>query len=298
VTIERLPSDYGLNARSRLVYVVLMHKNPAQVGRLLRRLATEWTTFLVHVDRRAGTRVFSEMQRYAVDIPRVRFMPRRRCFWAGFGMVSATLDAFDHVVQDSARFDHVVLVSGQDYPLRPADQIERFFGQHIGSSFMSARPMRDVWSDAGMWRINMWHLVSYKRVHLRVPWQRRIPGGLAPHGGGAWMSLSAPAARYVVDFVRANPGFVRFFRSVLHPDEIFFQTILMNSPLRETIVNDHLRYIDWSSDPGPATLGVSDFGSLVESPKLFARKFDVTVDAAIFDLLDEHLKRAAPASAG
>jgi hypothetical protein len=102
----------------------------------------------------------------------------------------------------------------------------------------------------------------------------------------------------VVDFARANPRFVRFFEHVLHPDEIFFHTILMNSPLRETIVDDHLRYIDWSRDPGPATLGVSDLDELVRSSRLFARKFDVTVDETILDLLDEHFGRSTLAPAG
>lgn len=288
-----------LNARSRLAYVVLMHKNPSQVGRLLRQLTTERTTFLVHVDRRAGARVYSEMKRYAADIPRVHFLRRRRCFWAGFGMVRATLDALAYVVRSDTPADHVVLISGQDYPLRYGDEIESFFGEHPGRSFISGRPMCEAWKGKGLWRIDMWHRVSYNKLHLRVPWQRRIPGCVTPYGGEAWVSLSAAAARYVVDFVRTNPRFVRFFKHVLHPDEIFFHTILMNSPLRESVVNDHLRYIDWNA-PGavdhPATLRSPDFETLIQSHSLFARKFDVTVDETILDLLDEHLKkRAAPA---
>jgi hypothetical protein len=284
--------------RSRVAYVVLTHKNPSQVGRLLRRLTTDRSTFLIHVDRRAGRAVDADMRRHAEGVLDVHFLRRRRCFWAGFGMVRATLGALDHVVRSGTRFDHVVLVSGQDYPLRPAREIEGFFGENLGCSFMSAAPMRDVWSDEGLWRIDKWHLVSYKRLHLTVPWQRRVPGGLAAYGGGAWMCLSIAAARYVVEFVDRNPRFVRFFEHVLHPDEIFFQTILMNSPLRNTVINDHLRYIDWSSDPGPTTLRASDFGTLVGSRSLLARKFDITVDETILDLLDAHLEGKMLASAG
>jgi hypothetical protein len=283
--------------RSRVAYVVLMHKNPVQVGRLLRRLSTDRSSFLVHVDRRAGHAVDREMRRQAADVSEVHFVRRRRCFWAGFGMVRATLGAFDHVVRSDLPVDHVVLVSGQDYPLRPAEEIERFFGADLSRSFVSAGPVLDVWPD-GQWRIDMWHLVSYQNLHLTVPWERRIPGGLTPYGGEAWICLSLAAVREVVDFARANPRFVRFFEHVLHPDEIFFHTILMNSPLRETIVDDHLRYIDWSRDPGPATLGVSDLDELVRSSRLFARKFDVTVDETILDLLDEHFGRSTLAPAG
>ncbi|MDQ3380880.1 MAG: beta-1,6-N-acetylglucosaminyltransferase [Actinomycetota bacterium] len=287
--------------RSRLAYVVVAHKNPSQVGRLLQQLATDRSTFLVHVDRRAGRAVHAEMRRHAAGVPRVHFLARRRCFWAGFGMVGATLDAMAYVVRTGTPADHIVLISGQDYPLRGAEEIETFFGEHQDRSFISARPMHDAWKGKGFWRIDMWHRISYNKLHLRVPWQRRIPGGLAPYGGEAWMSLSAAAARHVVDVVRANPRLVRFFKHVLHPDEIFFHTILMNSPLRKSVVNDHLRYIDWNA-PGavdhPATLGSSDFETLVRSQSLFGRKFDVTVDATILDLLDEHVRKRAAAVSG
>ena len=79
---------------------------------------------------------------------------------------------------------------------------------------------------------------------------------------------------------------MRFFERVLIPDELFFQTLIMNSPLRETVVNDNLRFLDWSREPAPAVLGVHDLDRMIESGKLFARKFDVTVDADVLDRLD------------
>jgi hypothetical protein len=75
---------------------------------------------------------------------------------------------------------------------------------------------------------------------------------------------------------------------VLIPDELFFQTIVLHSPFADTVVNDNLRYIDWSRRPAPAILHAQDFPSLIGSGKLFARKFDANVDARILDMLDEH----------
>ena len=71
--------------------------------------------------------------------------------------------------------------------------------------------------------------------------------------------------------------YVRFF-NVLIPDELFFQTLIMNSTLRDSVVNDNLRYLDWSREPAPAVLGVGDVDRMLGSDKLFARKFDETVD--------------------
>jgi hypothetical protein len=61
----------------------------------------------------------------------------------------------------------------------------------------------------------------------------------------------------------------------------------MNSALRDTVVDDNLRYVDWFKEPGPAVLTVDDLDSMLASGKLFARKFDTTVDAAVLDRLDE-----------
>lgn len=60
---------------------------------------------------------------------------------------------------------------------------------------------------------------------------------------------------------------------------------------KNCIVNDDLKYIDWENPnpTPPAILGKSDFHRLVNSPKLFARKFDITRDAEILDLIDQQI---------
>ena len=63
----------------------------------------------------------------------------------------------------------------------------------------------------------------------------------------------------------------------------------MNSPLRDSVVNDELRYVDWTRDPMPAIFGAGDLELLRRSPKLLARKFDSTYDAEIIDLIDSEL---------
>jgi hypothetical protein len=75
---------------------------------------------------------------------------------------------------------------------------------------------------------------------------------------------------------------------VLIPDEIFYQTILLNSPLQQTVVNDEVHYIAWPelSGPHPDILGVPDFDRFMATDKLFARKFDATVDSTVLDRID------------
>ena len=72
------------------------------------------------------------------------------------------------------------------------------------------------------------------------------------------------------------------------PDEFIFQTILYNSIHRSRMVNNDLRYIDWSAGgSSPKTLTIEDIGKLSGSDKLFARKFDLNKDEHVFDYIDK-----------
>ncbi len=62
----------------------------------------------------------------------------------------------------------------------------------------------------------------------------------------------------------------------------------MNSRFKETVVNDNFYYIDWSKGgANPKILTAEDYDQLVSSDKIMARKFDISQDHAILDMLDE-----------
>src|SRR5690606_31559876 len=83
---------------------------------------------------------------------------------------------------------------------------------------------------------------------------------------------------------------IRWLKHAAHANEIVYQTVLLNSPLSPTIVNGHLREIDFPEHaPHPRTLRLKDFDWLTHSAGYFARKFDDNVDAEILDRLAEHL---------
>lgn len=280
---------------TRIAYIVSAYKLPEQLERLLRRLAGPGVSFAVHVDRKTPRSTHDEMVARVQDLD-VHFLPRHVSHWGGFGHVLATLKGIDHVVAERIPFDYAVLVTGQDYPLRPAAELAHTLGAADGRSFMNhwRLPYAPWGSRGGLDRVQDWHLITYRRLHLAVPLRRRLPLGLEPFGGGAYWCLSRRAIDFVHGFVHANPQVVRFFRHVFVPDEIFFQTILMNSPLHNEIENDNLRYVEWSREPAPAVLGVDDLDAMLCSGKLFARKFDPTVDDAVLAELDRRLDRRPP----
>jgi hypothetical protein len=284
------PARLELGHLARIAYIVSAYQRLPQVARLVRRLHSEKTCFAIHVDRKTDDEAFRALVADLRGLSSVHFLDRHICHWGGFGHVRATLKGIDHLQELGSGFDYAILLTGQDYPIKSNEYIDRFLESANGKSFMAFSPVPSAsWSPrGGLDRVEYRHLRFYGH-HVRLPFKRGFPPGLRAYGGGAYWCLSSECIEYVARFVAGRPDVVSFFRRVDIPDEVFFQTILMSSELAESIVNDNLRYIDWTRGHRPAILGTDDLEALRTSPKLFARKFDVQQDEEVLDLIDRHL---------
>ncbi|MGH3109994.1 MAG: beta-1,6-N-acetylglucosaminyltransferase [Gaiellaceae bacterium] len=274
----------------KIAYVISAYKNPDHLSRLVHRLHTgPETRFAVHVDRKTDTSTYDTMRDALGDLDGVTFLSRHACHWGGFGHVQASLKGVREVRESGWDPDYAILLSGQDYPIKPNAYIRDFLHRGDGRSFFLQFPLpTDNWTHGGLDRFRRWHW-RYRRAHVWLPLRRTLPFGLKPWGGSAYWIMSRTALRTVASFVESNPSYVQFFRHVDIPDELFFQTILLNSPEAERCVDFRLHYTEWSRSPAPAILTSEDYPHLVESSCLFARKFDPGVDEELLALIDAHL---------
>lgn len=111
-----------------------------------------------------------------------------------------------------------------------------------------------------------------------------------PYKGSQWFTLNYACLRYILQYVEANPQFVKYYEHTLFPDESFFQTILLNQ-LGLKIFNNNKRFIRWQSaeSPNPDILKKQDLDSILTPDHHFARKFDLNIDAEILNLIDCHI---------
>lgn len=99
--------------------------------------------------------------------------------------------------------------------------------------------------------------------------------------GVQWFSITDNLARYVLSqeiFIQKN------FKYSLCADELFLQTIVMKSSYKNNIINCSLRHIDWERGE-PYTFRAEDYEELMNTEDLFARKFDMQVDAKIINMI-------------
>jgi hypothetical protein len=207
--------------------------------------------------------------------------------------VLATLDGIGAALGRPVPPDYAILLTGQDYPLRSNAEIARVLEAAGGRSFMEhgALPRAGAWEPerGGLDRIER-RYVPFRGGLQRLPGRRRrrLPGARGPFGGSAHWILARPCLEEILRVVAAEPALLRFFRWAKFPDELVFQTILLNSPLAATIVDDDLRHTEWRAGAAnPDVLGIEAMERLRASRALFARKFDLERAPAVLDRLDE-----------
>lgn len=282
----------------KIVYLILAHKQPEQLARLVNALNNKNSHFFIHFDGRSKVPMV-EVEKWLSSFSNVHLLPKRyKCQWGQFSIVRATVSCIEALVTSGIEFDYVFLLSGQDYPIKNLSHIESFLDKNQGKQFITwfSLEQENEWTHQGgpfqsMKRIEDLHVfIRSRSIHL--PIKRKFPNNFSPYGGSQWWTLSRDCINWIIKFIRENPGFINYFKYTFIPDELFFQSIIMNSSFKKNTVNNNLRYVDFTrANPNPpAILGTEDFEFLLNGTNaLFARKFDIKRDSKILDLIDQKI---------
>ena len=264
-------------------YLILAHTNLSQVDKLIAALQGDNTKFFLHIDKKVSA---AEWRGLAfTSNTSVRLIRERASVnWGGYSMIRASLELIRAAIAEGTT-GYFVLLSGQDFPVKSNSEITRFLENNYPSEFMTYWSLPYAsWQAGGLNRIRQHWLVDqigYKasrilyHVQRLFGWQRRYPAGQELFGGSQWWCLTDTCLNYVLSFLDQHPEFTGFYKSTLAPDEMFFQTIIMNSSFRERMVNDNLRFLKFNgTDFHPATLDYADLDAALSSSALWARKFN------------------------
>jgi hypothetical protein len=278
----------------RIAHLIMAHKGPAQLERLIRALAHPQADVFIHLDQKTDAAPFAAL----AALPQVRFITHRfNVKWGGYSLTLAALESMREMLQ-AADYDFLNVLSGEDYPIKPIGALHEYLTNHMGCSFLEYDRDDSPWWQANRNRVAQYHFTEFRfpgrylvqRVLNRLLPSRKVPLFPKLYGGnmGGWYTVSRACATYAIDFVDAHPELRRFAWLTWGSDEFLVHSILLNSPLANTITNDNLRYIDWSGGgPSPKILTSSDLPALLASSRFFARKFDISRDAEVLNRLDQ-----------
>lgn len=295
----------------KIAHIILAHKLPEQLVRIVHKLNNDKADFFIHVDKKTDKKIYKEIFDALSGHKNVHFLKRHKSDWGAFGIVSATLEGIQEVLAQEKQYDYVNLITGQDYPIKSNQQIEKILQENLGKSFVEYFPLpskRWKGENEGMDRLTHWYFTwrgrrtsftnrkPFLSPRMNKWWSTIVtalklrpkpPKDIKFFGGSAYWTLTQECVEYIDTYARNNHKIMNFFRHIMIPDEIFFQTILLNSDHKEHIVQDNLRYILWSDDPHPEMLQKKHFKELMSTDKLFARKFDMTIDGDVLDMIDQ-----------
>lgn len=280
----------------RLAYLVMVHKNPSQVARLLRAIHDPDNYYVIHIDKRSAGAEWKPVSATIAEHDNIHALRSQPVWNNGFSSVDVELKGLGFLLNLAADWSFFTLLSGQDYPLKSQSAIMSCLENHLENSFLEWFDPFEHWGqqDAFSRATGLFLELPFTRRITKIPlprvdrrsWLR--PGKW--YGGAQWVILNRSFSEYLVQpAIRA--WLQPVFRHTRTPDETYIQTAIMNSRFKTTVINDPKRYIVWADEDAahPGILTTDDYQNLANSGAFFARKFDSSVDANILDLLDRTL---------
>ena len=263
----------------------------------------------IHVDRKSRIhRVRPDVLLALRCLPQVRLIQSRYAVnWGGIRHLYAVLGLAAIALRDSCDAQFFLWLTGQDYPVRSGDEFTSFFHEERQHSFLNwFRLPASIWScqNGGLDRTDYWHLYDVlnigkcdprnqrflnlqRTLRLKRPYSPKLP---ALHGGFGYWSLNRAAMTYVLDQTKYHPALLRRLRHCFCAEELYVHTLLMASPLADSVINDDMRYVEWGSTRSgvhPAILDESDFDPIRHLSAFFARKFDSRRSLGLRRMIDE-----------
>ena len=285
----------------RIAHIILAHKNPKQLSRLIKRLSHSSFDFYIHLDKKNSLESFE----FLGNLNNVSFIKNRiKCNWGGNSLSTGILSSLEEVVKSDHHYDFINLISGQDYPIESADDIYGYFKDKKGFNYISYDEDKNSnWSKLASRRYEKYHFTDFdfkakyffERIFNLLTPKRKFPSSFEVFGGSkaTWWTITGECASDILIIYKENTKLQNFLKYCWGTDELIIPTLILNSKHKSKTINNNLRYIDWSEgNAHPKTLGIEDYDKIKSSNNLFARKFDLDFDHTILEKIDISIKES------
>ena len=300
-------------------YLILAHKNPLQLGRMIERLDDGASKFFIHLDAKTPIEPFAA----CLEGAHICFIePRERCVWGDFSIVQATIHLMEAASKEQGVF---ILMSGQDYPIQSQGYINAFLESNKGFDFIEIEPLEEKWKPKMVKdKLEHYHILhSEERGHsncyapfrhcsvfqklrtlthlLKGRLSRKnfrllcsLPKRVAPferqYAGSQFWAFSERTFYAVLNYIREHKAALEgYYKYTSSPDEIYFHSVLMHLVAKDSTIKlkEQITYVNYFRKNN--VFVTEDFDKLTSAKgKLFARKFDTDIDIEILNKLDSY----------
>lgn len=258
-----------------------VYKNVNQINHLIRLIPDEWGIF-IHVDKKSKINI--------KDIDnRAYIIKKWSIYWGSINHLKAVLDLLK-IANARGIYDYYHIITGQDLIIATPTQFDEILDNknniYISCFDIPYERWKYCWG-GGYWiyqrrTLALWGDVRYSvikrlnnffiKIQSKLNIYKKLPK-YKLYGGALYCSLTKDAVYEVLNS-KIGRHLLRNLKYSLCGEEIFFQTVLMNSKLKDHIINNNLRYVDWSVQNPPKVLDINDYPKIKKSNCLFCRKVE------------------------
>lgn len=277
----------------KIAYFIMAHHKPDMLLRLMNAIYNEDNLYLIHIDLGSSEDLKELGQNLVESNPNIRILPSRYLMWGGWSLVQVELDAINYLLQWNNEWSYYINLSGQDFPLIPQEKIQAFLNGR-DTNFIQVK-QRDEEEMSKRAQLQDKYYIEddgeIKMLGQRKPFEDYFSPNIKQFGGSQWKMISRDFAFYTVT-AQLSFEMQEYYRYTFIPDEQFFQTLIMNSPFAVKISEKNMRCLRMETDQQKmiyhaATFRMSDIHALYSSEGLFARKFDLAIDADVVDFIEK-----------
>jgi hypothetical protein len=293
-----------------IAFLILAHKQIELNYKQIDMLASPNHYIYIHFDKKFNPILDPDkfINKNVIVIKR-----RFKTAWGGFNIIEATLELMNQAIHSHVKYDYFILLSGQCMPVKSNREIDRFFKIANHKSYIEIYPFPVSFLPGGGFdkyyypvfndqldfikidKITIFNKeyelkkILYKitqNICKLIGYHRKLPENMTCCFGSQWWALHRTAIDTILHIVKKHTNIKKSFKYAWAPDELFFHSILYNSPIKNMCMHKSLWYIDWNTNGPPKTLSANDYNKIIASDALFARKFDKNSSAELLKMLN------------
>ena len=290
-------------------YLIMAHGNWDILKKLLILIDDEKNDIYLHIDAKANLQIIDDILP-AVKISKVTLIDSQEVYWADYSIVEVELKLLKAANNDvnGGGYSYYHLLSGVDLPIKSNGEIYSYF-ESSGKNFIGIVPNEVYYS---VRRVKFYHpftqfeayrnskllkgidrLLEYIQKAVGINRIKNINWKIID--GWQWFSITEEFCNYLLE----NEVLIKkIFSRTISCDELVLQTLAYNSEFYNTLndtmdlKNGSMRYIDWQRGK-PYVWGKEeqDYEMLMNSPYMFARKFDESHMDIVDKIYNELMRR-------
>lgn len=293
----------------RHAYLIMAHSNFDYLKTLIKSLDDPRNDIFIHIDKKAKFTNF-DLLKGAIHFSSVYYIKQRNVKWGALSGILCEIDLLKAATERD-QYDYYHLLSGSDLVIKTQNEIHQFFSQNKGKEFVAFDNeqiddqylervryyyfLQDVY---GRNRKNIFMIGLYVVDKILLSVQKLIKvnrikeSDLIFQKGANWFSITHDFATHVI---QQEKWIIKTFQYSLSGDELFLQTILINSGFKNNLCqpyrleeNLNMRLVDWSRGK-PYTWRKEDYNIITNSNMFFARKIDPNLDNEIITLISGNI---------